>query len=226
VTPIHANIAAVKSEMAQACGRSGRPVDAAQLMIVSKTFPPEVIREAISYPHFLFGENRVQECLEKAPVLPPEVRWHLIGHLQTNKVRKILPLAAAIHSVDSVDLATFINRIAGELGVTVPIYIQVNIADDDAKFGLRVDAVRPALEKILALPQLKIEGLMTIPNLALNPEQARPHFASLRQLRDALEPQFGIVLPGLSMGMSGDFAVAIEEGATIVRVGSRIFGGR
>jgi hypothetical protein len=220
------NLADVRAEIAEACLRAGRPADAAALLVVSKTFPPEQILPAVEAGQRLFGENRVQECQAKAPALPAHLEWHMIGHLQTNKVRKVLPLVRSIHSVDSLELAQAISRIAGELGLHPEIYLQVNVSADAAKFGFSVEQVHRALPEILALPHLSLRGLMTIPELTLTPEQARPHFAALRLLRDALETQAGVPLPGLSMGMSGDFPQAIAEGATLVRVGSRIFGGR
>jgi hypothetical protein len=164
--------------------------------------------------------------MEKVPQLPSSYRWHLIGHLQSNKVRKILPLVEAIHSIDSLAIARDIDRISGELGSRPRGYLQVNVARDEAKFGFSPEQVREVMEQLLELPRLEILGLMTIPYAVKTAEEARPHFAALRKLRDALEKEFSASLPGLSMGMSGDFHVAIEEGATIVRVGSRIFGKR
>ncbi len=223
---IHDNIRRIHEQMHAACAKVGRAAESAELLIVSKTFPAELIRQAAAFPHRLFGESRVQECLEKIPQLPAHLRWHFIGHLQANKVRKILPLCEAYHSVDRLDLARDLDRIAGELGLFPKVYLQVNIANDNAKFGFSRDSLRRALPDLLALPRLEILGLMTIPALASDPEKSRPHFAALRELRDQLEAECGLGLPGLSMGMSADFAQAIEEGATIVRVGSSIFGHR
>jgi pyridoxal phosphate enzyme (YggS family) len=192
-----------------------------QLCAVSKTFPAAAVQEAMAAGQTLFGESRAQEAVQKIPQLPP-ARWHFIGHLQSNKIRKILPLVEMFHSVDSPDLARDISRIAGELGLKRNVLLQVNVASDDAKFGFTAAGVSAALPELLALPGIDVRGLMTIPPLEGDP---RPHFTALRELRDRLAtPQHP--LPELSMGMSGDFPVAIAEGATIVRVGSAIFGER
>ena len=212
--------------MAEAAARAGRKASDVELLIVSKTFPISAIREAAESATPLFAESKVQEALEKIPQLPSSYRWHFIGHLQSNKVRKILPLVETIHSIDSPSLAHDIDRIAGELGVRPQGYLQVNVARDEAKFGFSPETVRQNLESILRLPRLEVIGLMTIPFATKEPEDNRRHFAALRELRDALEKEFNVPLPGLSMGMSDDFPIAIEEGASIVRVGSRIFGRR
>ncbi len=214
-------LAEIRGQIAEAALAAGRNPDSVQLCAVSKTFPPEVVREVIDAGHTLFGENRAQEAMAKIPQLPP-AHWHLIGHLQSNKVRKILPLVEMIHSVDSADLAKDISRIAGELGLRIKVLIQVNVASDDAKFGFTVQNVAAALPELLALPGIEVRGLMTIPPLEGDP---RPHFAALRQLRDHLATP-SHPLPELSMGMSGDFRAAIAEGATIVRIGSAVFGVR
>ena len=211
----------IRSQIAAAAVAAGRAPGSVELCAVSKTFPPEIIQEAMDAGQILFGENRTQEAMVKIPLLPP-ARWHLIGHLQSNKVRKIVPLVEMIHSVDNVDIARDISRISVELGLRMKVLLQVNVASDDAKFGFTTAGVTAALPELLALPGLDIRGLMTIPPLEGDP---RPHFAALRQLRDRLATP-AHPLPELSMGMSGDFADAIAEGATIVRVGSAIFGGR
>ena len=220
------NLAEVHQLMAEAAARAGRKASDVELLIVSKTFPISAIREAAESATPLFAESKVQEALEKIPQLPSSYRWHFIGHLQSNKVRKILPLVETIHSIDSPSLAHDIDRIAGELGVRPQGYLQVNVARDEAKFGFSPETVRQNLESILRLPRLEVIGLMTIPFATKEPEDNRRHFAALRELRDALEKEFNVPLPGLSMGMSDDFPIAIEEGASIVRVGSRIFGRR
>lgn len=221
MTTIASRLADIRTQVTAAARAAGRDPDSVQLCAVSKTFPPEVVREAMDAGQTLFGENRAQEAMAKIPLLPP-ARWHLIGHLQSNKVRKILPLVEMIESVDSVDLAKDISRIACERGLEMNVLLQVNVAGDDAKFGFTVAGVTAALAKLLALPGIAVRGLMTIPPLEGDP---RPHFATLRQLRDRLAtPEHP--LPELSMGMSGDFRAAIAEGATIVRVGSAIFGVR
>ena len=214
-------LAIIRSQIAAAAVAAGRDPGSVELCAVSKTFPPEVIRDAMDAGQTLFGENRTQEAMGKIPLLPPG-RWHLIGHLQSNKVRKILPLVEMIHSVDSVELARDISRISVELGLRMKVLLQVNVASDDAKFGFTTAGVTAALPELLDLPGIEVRGLMTIPPLE---GDARPHFAELRQLRDRLATP-AHPLPELSMGMSGDFAAAIAEGATIVRVGSALFGGR
>ena len=216
----------IRDRVAAAARRSGRVPEEVALVAVSKTFPPELIREAAQAGQRLFGESRVQECLEKIPALSPQLRWHFIGHLQSNKVRKVLPLCEAFHSVDSASLAQDMDRIAGEEGCRPQIYLQVNVAEEARKFGFAEEALRRAIGPLLELPRVEVVGLMTIPPLAADPEASRRHFAALRELRDRLEAETGVPLPGLSMGMSGDFEVAIEEGATVVRVGSVLFGGR
>ena len=174
----------------------------------------------------MFGENKVQEILAKVPAMADDLEWHLIGHLHKNKIRKVLPLCSSIHSIDSLELAQQVNRIAGELEITASVLVQVNVSNDDAKFGFSETAVREHWQSLMELSHLNIEGLMTVPVFNPNPEAVRPDFARLRRLRDAFTDEFGGELPELSMGMSHDFEVAIEEGATLVRVGSSIFGKR
>lgn len=217
---------AIHDRIATAATRSGRTAASIELLAVSKTFPAEVIQEAVYAGQLLFGENKVQEVLVKAPQLPEKVQWHLIGHLQSNKVRKILPLVKSIHSIGSLDLARDVDRIAAELGLYPKVYLEVNLAAESSKHGFTADALRANLENLYALRRLEIQGLMCIPPFDANPESSRPYFVQLRTLRDELEKVGGGPLPLLSMGMSHDFEIAIEEGATIVRVGSAIFGGR
>lgn len=225
-TDIADNLAAVKQRVADAACRSGRSADAAQLLVVSKTWPVEKVSEVVVSGHFAFGENRVQEGEEKIPQLPKDLQWHLIGHLQRNKVRKALPLFQTIHSIDSLKLARYTSNIAGEIGKKPDVYLQVDLAGEETKNGYHPNKIKSELDDLLALENLSILGLMCIPPMASTPEEARPWFVKLRELRDELEHSAGQSLPGLSMGMSGDFEVAIEEGSTIVRVGSAIFGSR
>lgn len=226
MTDISHNLESINRQIADAARKSGRAPETIQLLAVSKTYPPETIRLAFDAGQIRFGENRVQEALDKIPLLPKQIEWHLIGHLQTNKVRKVLPVCAWIHSVDSLKIAGAINRVAGELKLKAKIYLQVNIARDEAKFGFSPSEIRLSLDQLQTMEHLQIEGLMTIPEFTENSEITRSHFASLRELRDELKTRAGLALPGLSMGMSHDFTIAIEEGATIVRVGSAIFGSR
>lgn len=212
--------------MASAAARAGRPADAVELVAVSKTQPPEALREAFAAGQTLFGENRVQEILAKQPLLASALRWHLIGPLQSNKVRKVLPRVEMIESVHSLDIARDINRIAAELGLHPRVLLEVNVAEESSKHGFPVEGLKGQLEELYALDRLYIQGLMCIPPPAADPQKSRPYFAGLRALRDDLERLGGAPLPELSMGMSHDFEVAIEEGATLVRVGSALFGAR
>jgi len=220
------NLLAVRERIHAACRRSGRAANAVELIAVSKTVPAEVIREAIAAGQTLYGESRQQEAAPKIDALPASLRWHFIGRVQSNKVRKILPTFAAIHAIDSLRLATYADELAAELGLFPKVFLQVNVAGDAAKGGFEPDALRTAMAALLRLPRLEILGLMTLPPAGPDAESARPWFARLRELRDSLEREFALRLPALSMGMSGDFEVAVEEGATHVRVGSAIFGTR
>lgn len=220
------NLQSVHGRIADAAKRSGRAADDITLVAVSKTWPAEVVRDAVDAGQMVFGENKVQEGIEKVPVLPPNLDWHLIGHLQKNKVRKAITLFSWIETVDSLKLARRIDHIAAEEGVVPKLLLQVNVGKDEAKSGYSSEGVRRDLELLFALEQVEIHGLMTIPPFDPDPERTRPHFAALRKLRDELERECGVALPALSMGMSHDFEVAIEEGATFVRVGTTIFGKR
>ena len=217
---------AVHTAIAAAAARAGRPTDGIELVAVSKTHPPEAIVEAIDAGQLLFGESRVQEARAKIPLLPGRARWHFIGHLQRNKIRHALPLFELFHGIDSLEIARDLDRIAGEAGVFPRLLLEVNVAGEASKFGFSPEKLRAQIEELLALDRLQIEGLMTIAPFAPEAESSRPHFAALRELRDQLQAEFRLPLPRLSMGMSGDYAVAIEEGATLVRVGTAIFGTR
>ena len=219
------NIQGVNDRIAASANRAGRDPAAVDLLAVTKTQPPEVIREAIDAPHLLFGENKVQEADVKIPLLPSKAEWHLIGHLQKNKVRKALHLFPTIHSIDSLELARQVDRAADELGRFPNVYLQVNIATEASKHGFSPDRLRADLSSLLDLKRLHVLGLMLIPPFDPDPEISRPYFVHLRELRDELERTAGVSLPGLSMGMSHDFEIAIEEGATFIRVGSMLFEG-
>ena len=223
---VAANLQFIQNKVEQAACRVGREPDSVKLLVVSKTWPVESISEVVDAGHICFGENKVQEVLEKAPVLPEFLEWHLIGHLQRNKVRKLLPLCGTIHSIDSLKLARYIANIAAELDRQPDVYLQVNLASEESKNGYDCQELERDFEDLLMLESLNIQGLMCIPPAVDSPELARPWFVKLREIRDRLEDCYGCKLPGLSMGMSRDFEVAIEEGATIVRVGSAIFGSR
>jgi PLP dependent protein len=226
VINIEANLNRVRNEIAQAAQVSGRNMTDIELVAVTKTHPAEIVREAIGAGQVVFGESKVQEARAKIPLLPSHLRWHFIGHLQKNKIRHALPLFEMIHSVDSLDLAQAIDRIAHEDGLRPRILLEVNVAREGSKFGFKAPALRAELESLLMLSRLSIEGLMCIPPLAEEAEASRKYFVELRELRDALEKQFQVKLPQLSMGMTHDYNVAVEEGATLVRVGTAIFGER
>src|SRR6202043_2955513 len=174
----------------------------------------------------LFGENRVQEARVKIPELPSNLRWHFVGHLQKNKIRHALPLFELIHSIDSLALAQDANRIAEEEGLHPRVLLEINVAGEGSKFGFKPETLRAEMETLLALDRLSIEGLMSIPPLAPEAEARRKYFVQLRELRDRVQTEFHVDLAQLSMGMTQDFAVAVEEGATLVRVGTAIFGER
>ncbi len=220
------NLEAVRAAINEAALRVGRDAAEVELVAVSKTHPPEAIHEALDAGQCLFGESRVQEARAKIPMLPGRARWHFIGHLQKNKVRHALPLFELFHGIDSLELARDVDRIAAEAGVFPKVLLEVNVAGESSKFGFTPDRVRAQMEELLALDRVQIEGLMTIAPFAPEAEPSRKYFAALRELRDRLQTEFRVPLPRLSMGMSGDFAVAIEEGATLVRVGTAIFGKR
>jgi PLP dependent protein len=220
------NLERVRAEMAEAARKARRAADVIELVAISKTHEAEKVRAAFDAGQALFGESRVQEARAKIPQLPSAARWHFVGRLQRNKVRHALPLFELFHSVDSFDLARDMNRIADEEGLHPRVLLEVNVAGEGSKIGFEPEALHRQMESLLELPRLTIEGLMTIPPLAPEAEASRRHFAALRELRDQFQTQFSLTLPQLSMGMTGDFGVAIEEGATLVRVGTAIFGQR
>jgi len=220
------NLTEVRGRVAAACLRVDREPAAVELIAVSKTFPAAAVRQAAAAGQAHFGESRLQEAEPKIELLAGSLHWHFIGRVQRNKVRRILPCFEVIHALDSFGHASYMAELAGELGLFPQVFLQVNVAGEASKGGFEPALLRAEYEKLLALERLEILGLMCIPPAGPEAESARPWFVALRQLRDALEREFGVPLPGLSMGMSGDFEVAIEEGATHVRVGSAIFGNR
>lgn len=223
---IAANLERVRREIAAAASRSGRSPNEIELIAVTKTHSAEKVQAAVEAGQTLFGESRVQEARAKIPLLPSRLRWHFIGHLQKNKIRHALPLFELFHSVDSLALAQNMQRLADEDGMQPRVLLEVNLAGEASKHGFAPQALRRDLEALLSLGRLTVEGLMTIPPLAPEAEASRRFFVALRELRDDLETEFNLRLPQLSMGMSGDYAIAIEEGATMVRIGTAIFGSR
>ncbi len=220
------NLERVREQIAQAAAKAGRSADELELVAISKTHDAAKVREAIEAGQRLFGESRVQEARAKIPELPSNLRWHFVGHLQRNKIRHALPLFELTHSVDSLALAEDVNRIAEEDGLHPRVLLEVNVAGEGSKFGFKPDKLRAEMESLLALPRLSILGLMTIPPIAEEAEASRKYFVQLRELRARLQTEFHVDLAQLSMGMTQDFAVAVEEGATLVRVGTAIFGER
>lgn len=220
------NINDVLERIAAACARAGRNPAEVQLLAASKSRLPEEVDEAARLGVRLFGENKVQEARAKIPLCSARVEWHFIGHLQKNKVRDAVRLFDMIHSVDSAELARLLDEEAAEQGRRVRVLLQVNVAGESSKFGLRPADVRETAAVVNELPRLELCGLMTMAPYCEDPERARPWFRQLRELRDALERDLGVRLPELSMGMSGDLEPAVEEGATIVRVGTALFGPR
>lgn len=225
----------IERRMREACRRSGREVGEVTLVGVSKTFPASVIREGIEAGLRVLGENRVQEAAAKMPELAATcathgVTWHLIGHLQSNKVRRAVELFTMIHSVDSLRLAGRIDAVCGEIGSgrRMPVLVEVNLGGEATKAGISPTEAPAICEMMAKLPHIELCGLMTVPPAVADPGGARPFFARLRQMRDEIL-RHGFVSPSfihLSMGMSHDFEVAIEEGATLIRVGTSIFGRR
>jgi len=222
------NYKKVEHNIREACQRSGRSRDEVKLIAVSKTKPVEMIQEAIEAGADTFGENKVQEMCDKYEVLPKNLHWHMIGHLQRNKVKYVVGKAELIHSVDSFRLAEEISREAVKKNVQVNILIEVNVAEEESKFGISVEETESLVRKIAVLPNIHIMGLMTIAPFVTDPEENRPIFRSLRKLAVdiGMKNIDNVNMNVLSMGMTGDYEVAIEEGATMVRVGTGIFGER
>ena len=222
------NLAEVEKHVQEACDRTGRSRDEVTLIAVSKTKPVSMIEELLPGGTRDFGENKVQELCEKYEVLPRDIRWHLIGHLQRNKVKYIVDKAYLIHSVDSLRLAETISEEGVKKGVTVPVLIEVNVAGEESKFGVTPEETEALVREIAKLPAIRVRGLMTIAPYVENPEDNRVHFSRLKQLSVDIGKKNidNVSMNVLSMGMTGDYQVAIEEGATMVRVGTGIFGER
>ena len=222
------NLQEVERKIQEACKRANRDREEVTLIAVSKTKPISMLRDVYNLDIRNFGENKVQELSQKYPQMPSDTIWHLIGHLQTNKVRQVIDKATLIHSVDSVHLAETIEKEAAKKDLIVDILIEVNVAEEDSKFGLKIDEVIPAIETISTFPHIRIQGLMTIAPFVENPEDNRCVFARLQKLSVDIASKNidNVSVDILSMGMTNDYEVAIEEGATMVRVGTGIFGAR
>ena len=222
------NLAEVEENIQKACERSGRDRSEVTLIAVSKTKPVEMLQEIYDEGIRVFGENKVQELVDKYEVLPSDIRWQMIGHLQRNKVKYIVDKVELIHSVDSLRLAETIDKEAEKKGVVANILIEINVAKEDTKFGLMPEDVDHFIDEISKLKHVQVKGLMTIAPFVSDPEENRPIFAGLRKLSVDIGKKNvdNITMSVLSMGMTNDYQVAIEEGATMVRVGTGIFGAR
>jgi pyridoxal phosphate enzyme (YggS family) len=222
------NLASIQDRIIKAARLAGRDPAEIRLVAVSKTVSAESIQEAMAAGVTILGENYVQEARKKITHIGKQVAWHFIGHLQSNKARYAVDLFSMIHSVDRLSLAEELDQEANKRGTMVPVLIQVNISGEESKSGIDPQGTLQLLERIAALQHLSVQGLMTMPPWFADPEAARPYFSALRKLRDELASKKipGVALQELSMGMSGDFEVAIQEGATLVRIGTAIFGPR
>lgn len=225
---IKENLAEVEERIQEACKKSGRRREDVKLIAVSKTKPVSMIQEAMETGILDFGENKPQELKEKFEVLPKNIRWHMIGHLQRNKIKYVIERAAMIHSIDSLRLAEAVEAEAAKHERVIPVLVEVNIAREESKYGLMEEETCPFIEKIAQFPHLRVEGLMTIAPFVENPEENRKYFEKLRKLYVDIKSKNidNVNMCNLSMGMTGDYQVAIEEGATMVRVGTGIFGSR
>jgi pyridoxal phosphate enzyme (YggS family) len=218
-----ARLESVEHRIAEACAQAGRTRDSLRLLAVSKTKPPEAVREAVDCGLRLFGENKVQEAQAKIPQCPSGLEWHLIGHLQSNKAKIAANLFHMIHSVDSLKLLDALDQHAETL---LPVLLQVNVSGEASKSGMSPDEVAGIVDAANLMAKVEVHGLMTIPPFTPDPEKTRGHFAALHELRDRVQEQTGTPLPELSMGMSHDLEVAIEEGSTWIRIGTDLFGVR
>jgi PLP dependent protein len=226
VNPIAQNLKSVRAAIMAAAQQAGRDPDSVRLVAVSKTVDLSLLQAAIDAGQNLFGENYLQEAREKIAVLGSQVSWHLVGSLQSNKARGAVELFDLIHAVDRLRLAQALDAAAARQSKVQDVLIQVNQGGEATKSGVDPEAAPALLQEVARLPYLRVLGLMTMPPWFPDPEMARPYFRALRELRDRLQDLSGLPLTELSMGMSGDFAVAVEEGATLVRVGTAIFGSR
>ncbi len=222
------NLEQVRKNIDEACRMAGRDPKEVTLIAVSKTKPVSMLKEAYDAGARCFGENKVQEIMDKHPQLPEDIQWHMIGHLQRNKVKYIVDKVSMIHSVDSLRLAQTIEQGAAKHNVCVPVLLEVNVAQEESKFGLKMDEVLPLIETIADFPHIKVQGLMTIAPYVENAEDNRDFFRQLKKLSVDIEAKNinNVSMSVLSMGMTGDYQVAVQEGATMVRVGTGIFGER
>ena len=220
------NFNTIENRIAVACERACRERASVTLLAVTKGLPPALVDEAVGLGQVFFGESKVQEAKAKIPECSGRARWHMIGHLQSNKCRDAVQLFELIQSVDSIPLAQELNKWAEKIGKTLPVLLEVNVAGEGTKFGMKPEAMLDELQLINALPRLAVHGLMTIAPWSADAGKVRPFFRRLRELKSEAEQTIGASLPHLSMGMSGDFEVAIEEGSTMVRIGTALFGPR
>lgn len=222
------NLQQVNANIEKACAAVGRAPSEITLVAVSKTKPVSMLQEAYDAGARVFGENKVQEIMDKYDQLPSDIQWHMIGHLQRNKVKYIIDKVAMIHSVDSLRLAQTIEQEAAKKDLVMPILLEVNVAEEDTKFGLKVEEVLPLLEQISSFSHIQVKGLMTIAPFVENPEENREVFRTLKKLSVDISAKNinNVTMSVLSMGMTGDYMVAVQEGATMVRVGTGIFGAR
>ena len=222
------NLQQVNANIEKACAAVGRAPSEITLVTVSKTKPVSMLQEAYDAGARVFGENKVQEIMDKYDQLPSDIQWHMIGHLQRNKVKYIIDKVAMIHSVDSLRLAQTIEQEAAKKELVMPILLEVNVAEEDTKFGLKVEEVLPLLEQISSFSHIQVKGLMTIAPFVENPEENREVFRTLKKLSVDISAKNinNVTMSVLSMGMTGDYQVAVQEGSTMVRVGTGIFGER
>jgi pyridoxal phosphate enzyme (YggS family) len=223
---LESNLRTVRENIRNACGRAGRNEREVTLLAVTKSQPPDAVQAATALGLTLFGENKVQEAKGKIPLCSGKLHWHMIGHLQSNKARDAVTLFEMIQSIDSLPLAEEVNRRAEQAARDLPVLLEVNAVGEASKFGYQPEQLLADLKSINALPRLSVHGLMTVPPYTTDPDRLRPIFRKIADLKKRCEDSLGAPLPHLSMGMSGDYEVAIEEGATIVRIGTALFGER
>jgi pyridoxal phosphate enzyme (YggS family) len=223
---IEQNLRSIQQRFEAACVRAGRNPSGVTLLAVTKGHPPETVRTAADLGLTIFGENKVQEAKAKIPLCPGRLHWHMIGHLQSNKCRDAVHFFEVIQSIDSLSLAEEVARRADQAGKTIPVLLEVNAVGEASKFGYPPEALLREISALGAMRRIEVQGLMTVPPWTPDPEKVRPVFRMMRELKVRCEEALGAPLPHLSMGMSGDFEVAIEEGSTIVRIGTALFGAR